>query len=244
MEVLGIDFGGSGIKGAIVNTVTGELVQERFRIATPQPATPDLVAEVIKEIVDHFKWEGIIGLGFPSAIRNGIILTASNIDDTWIGLNVNEFLTNKVRQSVYAVNDADAAGIAEVYHGEGKGVKGVVLLLTIGTGVGTALFVNGQLVPNTELGHLKFKDKTIERYSADSVRKKKDLSWDQWGKRFNDVLVHFEQMLYPDLIIVGGGVSKKIEKFEENVKIHTPIKAAKLQNNAGIIGAGMYASFQ
>lgn len=244
MEVLGIDFGGSGIKGATLNIETGEFTNERYRIPTPQPATPESVGNVIKEIVEHFNWKGKVGIGFPAAIRKGEVLTASNIDKSWIGVQANDFLSQKTGCEVFVVNDADAAGLAEMHHGVGKDVAGLALLLTIGTGVGSVLFMNGQLIPNSELGHLNFKDKTIERYAADSVRKKKDLSWEQWGKRFNEVLKHFENMFYPDLIIVGGGVSKKMDKFEDLITVTTPVIPAQLENNAGIIGAGIYASIQ
>ncbi len=244
MEVLGIDFGGSGIKGATIDTETGEFTNERFRIPTPQPATPNAVADVINEIVTHFNWKGKIGIGFPAAIRKGKILTASNIDKSWIGVQANQFLSQKTQCEVFVVNDADAAGIAEVHHGIGKDISGLVLLLTIGTGVGSVLFMNGQLIPNSELGHLKFKDKTIEKYAADSVRKRKELSWDEWGTRFNEVLKHFEKMFYPDVIIIGGGVSKKMEKFEHLITVTTPVKPAQLENNAGITGAAIFASIQ
>lgn len=241
MEVLGIDVGGSGIKGAPVNIETGELTEERFRIPTPKPATPEAVADTIKEIVDHFGWSGKVGVGFPAAILNGVVKTAANIDKSWIGVQINSFLSEKTNCDVYVGNDADVAGLAEIKFGGGKGQKGVVILLTVGTGVGTVLFVDGKLLPNTELGHLEFKGSTIEEYAADSVRKKEDLSWKHWGKRFNKVLCYFEDMFYPDMIIIGGGISKKIDKFQNQIKIQTKLIPAQLLNEAGIIGAAIFA---
>ncbi|MDA3892155.1 MAG: ROK family protein [Salinivirgaceae bacterium] len=242
MEVLGIDVGGSGIKGAPVNIETGELLQERYRIETPQPATPEAVGNTIKKLVDHFEWNGKVGVGFPAAVQNGAVKTASNIDKSWIGVPINTFLSKKTGCEVHVANDADAAGMAEVKFGGGKDQKGVVILLTIGTGIGTVLFLDGKLFPNTELGHLEFKNTTIEGYAADSVRKKEDLSWKDWGKRFNKVLKHFEQMFYPELIIIGGGVSKKMERFKAQIDINTKLIPAELLNEAGIIGAAAFAN--
>lgn len=241
MDVLGIDVGGSGIKGAPVNIETGELLQERHRIPTPQPATPEAVANTIKELVEYFGWNGKVGVGFPAAVQNGVVKTASNIDESWIGVQINTYLSEKTGCDVTVANDADVAGFAEMKFGGGKGQRGTVILLTIGTGVGSVLFLDGKLLPNTELGHLYFNGSTIEEYAADSVRKNEDLGWKKWGKRFNKVLKHFEQMFYPELIIVGGGVSKKMEKFEEFIDIDTKLMPAQLLNEAGIIGAAAYA---
>ena len=239
MEVLGIDFGGSGIKGAIVDTKTGELVTERHRIVTPQPATPEAVSEVMAELIQHFKWKGKVGVGVPAVVKNGVVLTAANIDDSWIGQPINKQLSDKTGCEVECVNDADAAGIAEIHFGAGAKEKGMVFLLTVGTGIGTVIFIDKHLVPNLELGHLEFKSKTIERYAADSVRKRKDLTWKQWGKRFNNALEYYEKMFNPNLFIVGGGVSKKMEKFNDSIKIDTPVVPAEMENNAGIIGAAL-----
>ncbi|WP_303924792.1 polyphosphate--glucose phosphotransferase [Draconibacterium sediminis] len=239
MEVLGIDFGGSGIKGAIVDTKTGELVTERHRIETPQPATPDAVAEVMAELTEHFNWKGKVGVGVPAVVKNGVMLTAANIDNSWIGQEVNKKLSEKTGCEVECVNDADAAGIAEIHFGAGAKEKGMVFLLTVGTGIGTVIFIDKHLVPNLELGHLEFKGKTIERYSADSVRKRKDLSWEEWGKRFNNALDYYDRMFNPNLFIVGGGVSKKMDKFEEYINVDTPVVPAEMENNAGIIGAAL-----
>ena len=239
MEVLGIDFGGSGIKGAIVDTKTGELVTERHRIETPQPATPEAVAEVMAELIQHFNWKGKVGVGVPAVVKNGIVLTAANIDDSWIGQPINQQLSDKTGCEVECINDADAAGIAEIYFGAGAKAKGMVFLLTVGTGIGTVIFIDKHLVPNLELGHPEFKDKTIERYAADSVRKRKNLSWKQWGKRFNNALDYYEKMFNPNLFIVGGGVSKKMDKFKEFITVDTPVVPAEMENNAGIIGAAL-----
>ncbi|QIA08050.1 polyphosphate--glucose phosphotransferase [Draconibacterium halophilum] len=239
MEVLGIDFGGSGIKGAIVDTKTGELVTERHRIETPQPATPDAVAEVMAQLTEHFNWKGKVGVGVPAVVKNGVMLTAANIDKSWIGQEVNKKLSEKTGCEVECVNDADAAGIAEIHFGAGAKVKGMVFLLTVGTGIGTVIFIDKHLVPNLELGHLEFKGKTIERYSADSVRKRKDLSWNEWGSRFNKALDYYDKMFNPILFIIGGGVSKKMEKFQDCIKLDTPVVPAEMENNAGIIGAAL-----
>ncbi|WP_372652040.1 polyphosphate--glucose phosphotransferase [Draconibacterium sp.] len=239
MEVLGIDFGGSGIKGAIVDTKTGELVTERHRIDTPQPATPDAVAEVMAELTEHFNWKGKVGVGVPAVVKNGVMLSAANIDNSWIGQEVNKQLSEKTGCEVECVNDADAAGIAEIHFGAGAKAKGMVFLLTVGTGIGTVIFIDKHLVPNLELGHLEFKGKTIERYSADSVRKRKDLSWEEWGKRFNNALDYYDRMFNPNLFIIGGGVSKKMDKFEEYINVDTPVVPAEMENNAGIIGAAL-----
>ncbi len=244
MEILGIDVGGSGIKGAPVNVLTGELLTERHRIPTPQPATPDTVGNVIKELVDFFNWRGKVGVGFPAPVQKGIVLTATNIDKAWIGVHVDSFLSKKTGCEVHVVNDADAAGLSELKYGGEKNNLGVVLLLTIGTGIGSALFVNGNLLPNTELGNLELMDKNmnIEQFASDFTKKKEDLSWENWAKRFNKVLKYCEQLFYPDLFIIGGGTSKKMEKFEKYIDIETKIIPAKFLNNAGIIGAAVYAS--
>ncbi|MEM7659943.1 MAG: ROK family protein [Bacteroidota bacterium] len=242
MDVLGIDIGGSGIKGAIVDTISGTLTTERHRIPTPQPATPRAVAETTRELVEHFHWKGPIGCGFPAAIQQGVARTASNIDKKWIGVNVETLLHNRTNCPVTVVNDADAAGLAEVNFGAKRGLKGVTLLLTVGTGIGSALINNGVLVPNTELGHLKFKGDIAEKYASDSARKRQDLSWKEWGKRFNEYLHHVHRLFYPDLIILGGGASKKFEKYEDHIDVETDVMPAKLLNQAGIIGAAVAAT--
>jgi polyphosphate glucokinase len=242
MDVLGIDFGGSGIKGAIVNTQTGELVTERHRIATPQPATPEAVAEVISELIKHFNWKGNVGIGVPAVVKNGVVLTATNIHKSWIGYAANEKLSKETNCVVTCINDADAAGIAEVHFGAGANENGLIILLTIGTGIGSVIVNKKQLLPNMELGHLEFKKQIVEDYVADRVRKKEELSWEKWGKRFNQVLAYYEKIFSPNLFIIGGGVSKKMEKFEKQIKVETTVVSAEMQNNAGIIGAAKNAS--
>jgi len=241
-ELLGIDVGGSGIKGAIVDVESGKLVTERHRIPTPQPATPEAIAETIKAIADHFDYNGKIGCGFPAVIKSGVIKTASNIDKSNIDVDANKLFSEITGRQVFVVNDADAAGLAEVSFGEGKGMEGVVLVITIGTGIGSALFTDGKLVPNTEFGHIYMHNgKVAEKYTSDAVRKKEDLKWSEWGKRFNKYLKYMDFLLNPKLIILGGGASKKMEKFEKQIKISTPVKPAKLLNEAGIIGAAVNA---
>lgn len=241
MNVLGIDIGGSGIKGAIVNTLTGELLSERIRIETPQPATPDAVALTIVELVKQLQWTGLIGCGFPAVIQHGVAKTAANVDASWIGTDVEKLFSEATNCTCKVLNDADAAGLAEINFGVGKGINGVVLLITVGTGIGSALFNDQVLVPNTEYGHLYLRDQIAEKYCADSVRKKLDLSWEEWAFRFNAYLQHLEKVCRPDIIILGGGVSKKSEKYMSFIKLNTDIKIALLENNAGIVGAALGA---
>ncbi|MCI4668428.1 MAG: ROK family protein [Bacteroidia bacterium] len=239
MEILGIDIGGSGIKGAIVNTETGELLTGRERIDTPQPATPDAVSETVKKLVDHFEWRGRIGVGFPAVVQNGVAQTASNIDKGWIGTHVGNSFTAYTKNPYIVVNDADAAGLAEVKFGAGKGKSGLLMVITVGTGIGSAIISNGQLVPNTELGHLRFKGGIAEKYTADSIRKSEGLSWEEWGTRFNEYLEHVYRLFYPNLIIIGGGASKKFDKFRNLINIPAEVIPAELQNQAGIVGAAL-----
>lgn len=242
MLVLGVDIGGSGIKGAIVDTATGELVSERHRIPTPQPATPAAIASTLAELVRYFNWTGVVGCGFPAAIQHGIARTASNIAPEFIGTHVDQLFSDATKCVCFCVNDADAAGFAEMCFGEGKGVFGVVLLVTIGTGLGTVLFTDGQLLPNTELGHLYLKNgKKAEHYAADSVRTAKELTWKRWGKRFNTYLTLMEGLFWPDLIILGGGASKQFDRFKDQLVVKAPVKPAAFLNQAGIVGAALYA---
>lgn len=240
-NVLGIDIGGSGVKGAPVNTRTGELLEERHRIPTPIPATPEKVADVIKEIIDFFKWKGPVGCGFPAVIQSGIARTAANVDNSWIGVNINKLLKEKTGCESFTVNDADAAGIAEMEFGAGKKSKGVVMLITVGTGLGTVIFSDGQLVPNTELGHIILNGQDAEKYASDAARKNYDLSWDIWAKRFDKYLRYLEQLFWPEMFIIGGGVSKKKEKFFSHLSVQAKVVTAELENNAGIVGAATYA---
>ncbi|MCX7097952.1 MAG: ROK family protein [Methylococcales bacterium] len=245
MHILGVDIGGSGIKGAIVDTKTGELVSERYRLETPKPATPKAIAATLAQMVAHFNWTGPIGCGFPAAIQHGVARTAANISSSFIGTNVDKLFSEATDCPCHCLNDADAAGMAEMNFGEGKGQTGVVLLITIGTGLGTALFSEGKLLPNTELGHLYLHDgKKAEHYASDAVRKAEGLGWNRWGKRFNSYLTLMEGLFWPDLIILGGGSSKKFTKFSKQITVETTVKPAAFLNQAGIVGAAMYAQLK
>ena len=242
-HILGIDVGGSGIKGAIVDITTGELVSERFRLKTIQPATPLSLAGQIKEIVKHHHWKGLSGVGFPAVVDKGFIYSASNIHKDWINTNIHELLNGPNSNKIQIVNDAGAAGLAEVNFGAGKGRNGKVLLLTLGTGIGSALFLNGDLISNTELGHvyLQGHKKVAEKYASNAVREREELSWPDWAKRVDEYLVHINSLFYPDLIILGGGVSKHFEKYSNYFTLIDKIVPAQLKNNAGIVGAALYA---
>lgn len=242
MNLLGIDIGGSGIKGALVDIHTGELATERHRIPTPQPAKPDAVAEVVAEIVQHFEYDGPIGITFPAVVKGGVTLSAANVDDEWIGIDAEGLFEETTGKRVLVLNDADAAGIAEFTYGAGKGNSGTVIVLTFGTGIGSAIFVNGRLIPNTEFGHMELKGMDAEHYAANSVRKDEDLSWKKWAKRVSKFLNAMDTLFSPDLYIFGGGVSKKHEKFFEYLKTDTPVTPATLLNEAGIIGAALAAA--
>ncbi|HQE93083.1 MAG TPA: ROK family protein [Anaerolineae bacterium] len=241
MEILGIDIGGSGIKGAPVETGTGTFLAERHRIPTPEGAKPDEVAKVVRKLTKHFAWEGAIGCCFPASIQHGVARTAANVDKSWIGTNVEHLLAAATGCPVRVLNDADAAGLAEMRFGAGKGVSGLVLIVTIGTGLGTALFIDGVLVPNTELGHIEMNGKDAELQASDAARKREDLSWATWGKRFDQYLRTMKALLWPDLIILGGGTSKKLDKFARYLTVDTPIVPAATLNDAGIIGAALAA---
>ncbi len=240
MEILGVDIGGSGIKGAIVDTKTGELKTERLRIKTPKPATPEAIADTLLQLYKEIGYEGPVACGFPARVINGVVQTAANIDKSWINTEVEKLFSEKLKQKVFVANDADVAGIAEVEFGCDKAKHGSVLFLTIGTGIGSALFLNGQLYPNTEFGHLKFKGDSAEKYCSDSAREKFDLKWSEFGSRFNEYLTYINFLLQPDLIILGGGASKKFEKYADKITIDTKVVPAKTLNFAGIIGAAMY----
>lgn len=241
MHILGIDIGGSGIKGAIVNTADGSLVTSRHRIATPQPATPRALAETVKALVDYFHYSGPIGCGFPALIQHGVAKTAANIDKTWVDIDVEKLLSEATGENVFVVNDADAAGLAELKFGAGNGHNGVAMVLTIGTGIGSAIINNGMLLPCTELGHIVFKGDSAEKYCSDAVRESKDLSWPSWGKRFNKYLLYLEKLFSPDLFILGGGASKKFDLYKNQLTVKATVVPATLRNMAGIIGAACYA---
>ena len=243
MAVLGIDIGGSGIKGAPVDVKSGVFLEERCRIPTPSPGNPDQVIEVIRRIVDHFGWEGKIGAGFPGVVRRGVVQTAANVSQEWIGEDLQKLIKKATGCKTVVLNDADAAGLAEMRFGEGKRYEDDhVLFLTIGTGIGSALFVKGELWPNSELGHLKVRGKDAEHRAGDGVRQDKDLSWKSWGKRLQEVLQVYDFLLSPDVMILGGGVSKKFKKYGKYLKgIRAEVIPAELRNQAGIIGAAMAA---
>lgn len=240
---LGIDVGASGIKGALVNVQTGEMVGKRYRVDMPQPSTPENAALAMAGIVKHFDYKGKIGVGFPSVVKNGVALTAANLDKTWIGANIETVVSTATGCEVIALNDADAAGMAEMRFGKGKGKLGTVVLITIGTGLGSAVFTDGHLLRNTEFGHILMKNGLVaEKYAADSIRKNEELSWRKWGKRFNEVLEYIDLYLQPSVIFLGGGSSKYFDEFKDRIKIKTPVEPAALLNSAGIIGAAVYAA--
>jgi polyphosphate glucokinase len=239
MEVLGIDIGGSGIKGAPVDTDTGNLLAARYRLQTPSQAKPQPVAEIVGKIADHFNWKGHLGIGFPGVVRKGVTLTAANIHNDWVGLNAAKFIKKVTGCKTCIINDADAAGLAEMAFGAGKGRQGVVMVVTIGTGLGTALFTNGQLLPNSEFGHLEIDGVEAEWIASDAARKREKLSWKKWGRRFDQYLHTMEKLLWPDLIILGGGISKKYEEFLPYITVQAEVVPAKMFNEAGIVGAAV-----
>ena len=239
MQVLGIDIGGTGIKGAPVDTVTGTLLADRHRLLTPVPADPTAVAETVASLVAHFDWKGPIGCGFPAAMRDGVALTAANVSKAWIGCNAQELFQAQTQCPVRVLNDADAAGHAEMMFGAGQGVSGTVLICTLGTGIGTALFVDGKLVPNTEFGHMEIKGKEAEKWASAVAREKQELSWKKWAKRLNHYLNAMQAYVWPDLIILGGGVSKRHDKFLPLLDLNTTVTPAQMRNEAGIVGAAL-----
>jgi polyphosphate glucokinase len=241
MEILGIDIGGSGIKGAPVNIENGGLVKERHKIETPQPATPEAVAGVVDQLVHHFNYSGPIGCTFPAVVQHGVTLTAANVDKSWIGANAETLFRETTGQPVCVLNDADAAGVAEVAFGAGKGRKGVVVMLTFGTGIGSAIFTDGHLLPNTEFGHVKVRGKDAEHRAAARIRDEKDLSWKEWGGLVNEFLQYMEVLFSPDLFIIGGGISRKFDKFQPYLNVRAQVTPAVLGNDAGIVGAAMAA---
>jgi len=241
--LLGIDIGGSGIKGAPVDTITGEMLTKRLRLETPQPATPDAVAGVVSQVVNSFPdVDGPVGMTFPAIVKNGVILSAANVDDTWIGVDARALFSARCGRPVSVVNDADAAAIAEMSHGAGVGRSGVVIVLTFGTGIGSGMFVDGSLVPNTELGYLELHGGPVELYCAGRVKDDAGLTYDEWGDRVNEFLHHLERLFTPDLLVLGGGISKDFEEFMGRLDVDAEVVPAVMRNNAGIIGAAMVAS--
>ncbi len=240
-RILGIDVGGSGIKGAIVNTRTGKLLTQRYRVKTPVPSTPKAMAKAVSAIARHFGWTGPIGCGMPGPFKQGKMMMVNNIDKSWVGLKAHEVFGRATGCPVTVVNDADAAGLAEMIYGAGKGHRGVVLVVTLGTGIGSALFTDGHLVPNTELGQVQLSGKPAELRASARVRKDKHLSWEQWAKRLEEYFGVLELYFWPDLIIVGGGVSRKAGKFLPKIGIRTAMVPALMRNEAGIVGAALSA---
>ncbi|MEU4574738.1 polyphosphate--glucose phosphotransferase [Nonomuraea sp. ATR24] len=236
MDVLGIDIGGSGIKGAPVDLETGELTRERLRVPTPRPAVPGAVAAEVGRIVEHFAWTGPVGVAVPGVVHGGVMRDAVNLHESWAGADAAELFGGAA-----VVNDADAAGLAEMTYGKGRGERGTVLMLTFGTGIGSALFVDGVLVPNTELGHLELHGHDAEHRASDRAREEHDLGWREWAGRVQDYLEHVVMLLSPSLIIIGGGVSKKADKFLPYVQVGVPVIPAALRNEAGIVGAAATA---
>ena len=242
-SAFGIDIGGTGIKGALVDTATGVLLTERQRVPTPHPATPEAVAKVVGQIVADAGWTGEIGATFPAVIKHGVARSAANVDPSWIGTDADKVFTEAVGlgSEVTVLNDADAAGIAEDRFGAAKGVDGLVIMLTFGTGIGSALLMDGRLVPNTELGHLELDGHDAETRAAASVRDEHGMSYKQWAKRVNAYMQHVERLFTPDLFVVGGGVSKKADKWVPLLELNTPVEPAQLLNDAGIVGAAIAA---
>ena len=243
MHVLGIDIGGTGIKGAPVDVSTGELLAERKKIATPHPATPDAVTEVVKELAGQFGWTGPTGATFPGVVMSGTIRTAANVDKSWIGTDAAAAFGKAIGGEVAVLNDADAAGIAEMTFGAGKGEHGTVLMLTFGTGVGSALFIGGLLVPNTEFGHIEIRGKDAEKRASEHAKEEHGWGWKDWASRVDEYMQRIEALLSPDLVIVGGGISKESDKW---VPLLTGVRAritpALMHNDAGIVGAAMAAA--
>ncbi len=243
MKVLGIDIGGSGIKGAPVDTETGQMLAARIRLPTPAGGRPGPMVDIIADIVQSFKWSGPIGCGYPGVVQNGVTLSAANVSKKWIGFHAADEIAQKTGCPVCVVNDADAAGLAEMHFGVGRGRDGVVMVVTIGTGLGTALFTNGHLLPNAELGHIEIDGQDAELRASDAARKREKLSWKKWGKRFNKYLNTLYFLFSPDLIVLGGGTSKKYSEFCEYIDLPCEIVTAKMLNEAGIVGAALAGRF-
>ena len=241
MQVLGIDVGGSGIKGAPVDTETGQLLAERLRIKTPKGAEPEPVAKMVAEIAQSFKWKGPIGIGFPAPIKSGVARMAANISEKWVGTNADAMFSKATGCPAVTINDADAAGLAEMAFGAGRGQTGTVIMITLGTGIGTAIFYRGQLLPNAEFGHLEMKGRDAEWRASDAARQREDLSWKKYAKRLNKYLAAMQKLFWPDLFIIGGGISKYSEKYLPLLTIETPIVTAQFLNEAGIVGAALAA---
>ena len=243
MSVLGIDIGGSGIKGNLVDVETGELLAERHRIDTPEPSTPDQVADVVAEMVRHFHATGTVGCTFPAIVRRGVALSAANVDKSWIGTDADALFEKRTGLSFHMFNDADAAAVAEMEFGAGKGRRGVVIVITLGTGIGSGMFVDGVLVPNTELGHMHFEGHApVERWASAKVRRAEGLSWEEWAGRVDRYLIYLDRVFSPDLFIMGGGVSRMWDEWGHVLTTAVETVPAELKNEAGIVGAALAAS--
>ena len=242
MEILGIDIGGSGIKGAPVDIAQGTLLAKRHRLPTPAHSGTAAVAECVERIVEHFAWNGPIGCTFPSVVKHGVVLTAANIDGDWVGVDGAGLIERRTGLPVTLINDADAAGLAEMRFGAGRGNDGVVIMVTLGTGIGVAIFTHGVLLPNTELGHIELNGRDAEEFASDRARQRDDLSWPKYGRHVNVYLRRLEDLFWPDLFIVGGGASKKHEKFFPALTLRTELVPAALLNQAGIVGAALAAA--
>jgi len=241
MHILGIDIGGSGIKGAPVDTETGQLLADRIRIKTPPKGEPEPVADVVNQIAQSFNWKGPIGIGFPAPIKGGVALMAANVSKRWVNTNADALFTNVTGCDCTMINDADAAGLAEMTFGAGRGQPGTVIMLTLGTGIGSAIFFHGQLLPNTEFGHLEIDGEDAESRASDAARQQDDLSWKKYAKRLDIYLTTMERLFWPNLFVIGGGISKESEKFLPLLTIETDIVPAELFNEAGIVGAALGA---
>lgn len=236
----GIDIGGSGIKGAKVDLSTGEFIGDRIKILTPKPATPEAVAATVAEIVQQAEWEGPVGITIPAVVRGGVALTAANIDPSWVGTDCNELFAGVLGdREISVLNDADAAGLAEVNFGDPRAKEGAVILLTFGTGIGSALLIDGVLFPNSELGHMMVDGAEAESFASSSAKDREELSYGKWAKRVNTVLAEYERLFWPSLFIAGGGISRKAEKWIPKLEVNTPVVPAELRNRAGIVGAAM-----
>ncbi len=241
MKILGIDIGATGIKGAVVDMNTGKFVDERKKIDTPEGGKPKDMLKVVQRLIDHFSWTGPVGCGFPGIVKNGTIKSTANVSKEWMDLKIEKYFSKETGLAFSVANDADLAGLAEVSFGKGKGVNGTLVFITIGTGLGSAVFYNGELIPNTEFGHLLYKKSVFEHYASNSARKKKDLSWEEWAEEFSVYLNHLDLLLSPDQILLGGGVSKRFDQWSKHLKTVAIVDAASLFNDAGIVGAAMLA---
>jgi polyphosphate glucokinase len=240
--VMGVDIGGTGIKGAPVDVEKGTLAGERFRLLTPSPANPTNVSDVVAQVIEHFDWKGPVGTTFPAVVKNGVTMTAANVNSKWVGTDAEKVLSERLGSPTIVLNDADAAGIAEMRFGAGRDRKGVVLMITLGTGIGCGMFHDGVLIPNTELGHIEIDGKDAEAMAADSARERKGLSWKKYAERVEKYLRRLDALLWPDLIILGGGASKKADKLLPHIDVRPEVVAATLLNEAGIVGAAIAAA--